>query len=527
MPDQPKVDEVKNGNNINLVDTNEFYHQRFKDDMGSNSESTKQLIQNTKPIDSPNTSIKILGKETAMQTMQKKNDFCKTSNVINVDKIDINLSSNKVAIADLLIKEIAAADEVEANGKNGIMSHRKPGDLTCLKVLSNLVDVAMLNSKNASTIFKEDDLKKLISIFCPYKLDLLDKKLDDEKKKILKVIKEGIMNVDSEKFSKSKKKSLENVMASTLQSISGKGRLGYKNATIFGRKKILQTIGKVLKGVASFVSIASMITSIVFTGGAMLGLFSAVPFAIKSAISTSTFAAELVSSYASDQVNLNMNANGSMKMRARIFVSISTVVCFFAKDYVDIVKSAVDFFCKKNDNDKLNETSTKQKDLPIKKNFIDKIHSFLDDRVNNLRLAATIDTCMQNLIAGFSSKQEVISFDINFGKALLDITKNNEQTEIVNNMVSIFSKILEKVPEDQLGTYLGHIKYIVEISIGFIHKNNNDSPIPEGSPSATLLKINEILAGLDSEDCKADNFKSLKNSIQTAFKNYTNTSKMN
>jgi hypothetical protein len=45
---------------------------------------------------------------------------------------------------------------------------------------------------------------------------------------------------------KSEKKSMEKVIASTLQSMAGIGSVGYKNKTIYGRREKLETIGKVL-----------------------------------------------------------------------------------------------------------------------------------------------------------------------------------------------------------------------------------------------------------------------------------------
>ncbi|MDR0351651.1 MAG: hypothetical protein LBH49_03330 [Puniceicoccales bacterium] len=211
--DQPRTDEIRNENNIAQINANEFHYLKFKKAIWSALNVTPMPMNDGMIF---NTS---------------------TTDINNIKKI--NSISDKKIIAEVLIGQIAELDKLRAKGERSLSSHRQPGDDVCLNVLSDLVNVAILSFKDANPVFRNDDLKNLMAVFCQNKFNLLTAVCDNSnaRKEIFNAIKNGMNRTDSKKLSKSKKENLENVMASTLQSMSGMGQSEYKNVTIFGREE--------------------------------------------------------------------------------------------------------------------------------------------------------------------------------------------------------------------------------------------------------------------------------------------------
>jgi hypothetical protein len=84
------------------------------------------------------------------------------------EKPVVSSIADRSAIAKTLMNWVATEDRNFAgDNKSAFFQHRKPGSPVCLNVLSDLVNVA-IESKDAKTpIFKNQDLKELVSIFCP------------------------------------------------------------------------------------------------------------------------------------------------------------------------------------------------------------------------------------------------------------------------------------------------------------------------------------------------------------------------
>ncbi|MDR2735840.1 MAG: hypothetical protein LBB20_03355 [Puniceicoccales bacterium] len=513
-----------NESNIKLVNNSGgFHYLKFKEGLGAESK-----VKHTNLADR---SAKVLNRETAVE---ENNDVAKSSDVDDISKVAIGSASDRVAIAKGLMTKIAEEDTVLSEGKNSLASHRKPGDQVCIRVLHDLVSVAMGNANNSKPIFKRDDLEKLVSTFCPDKLDMFKNMPATDTgiyKALLGAIKEGMnnyildqSNLEMKNFktpSKAQCRSLEKVMSSTLQSMSGTGRTGYKNMTIFGREERLRTVGKVLKYIATAISIASIATSVVLTGGAMLGVIGAVSTGVSMSISISANLAQLSFNCAREQVEFDTRATGEVKMNARMLVCVASFVNI-AKDFVKIAQSVVNVSKKIANTSKrvvnfFRKNPTEQEDASVSKpgvieRFINKAYSVLDTRANNLLLASEIDSKMQELTAGFPPGPDTPNFDINFAKTVLETMKGNEQIETINNMIAVFSGVLKKVPEDQLDTCLAQIKSIADSVLRM--------SMPEGQESDAHIMMKYISNQLGDETLI--NADSLKNDIQIILNNYVN-----
>ncbi|MDR0351201.1 MAG: hypothetical protein LBH49_00945, partial [Puniceicoccales bacterium] len=397
-----------------LVNTN-FHYIKFKDNMGTSSNVSISSVDGKAVTDA-----------SAVDKSQKK---------------EIGSISDRVAIADALMEKIMYEDECKASEKKNLTSHRKSGDAICLNVLSDLLDVVMQDLELNPPIFKENDLKKLMSVFCPDKLVLLKGELSNSsvKKDIINAIKEGMKSASAnpEKISIFKRRSLENVMASTLQSMSGRGRLGYKNATIFGRTERLAEIGKALKITGYVLGGIGLAASILTGAGGclLIGGGIGIAFCIGGANS-----------------ELKGKATNDISFKFKLLHAISAATNYLA--FIGIVTK----FIKSKTNF----------ELPIIGSLIAKVNTF----AKTVETVADIGIRLQSLIArakaDFKSDSKV---SIGF-REIWDIIKSNNLSQISQKMKDTFSLILSQMGDGKLDSYLDEMTAILNLVSKFTNESS-------------------------------------------------------
>ncbi|MDR2735841.1 MAG: hypothetical protein LBB20_03360 [Puniceicoccales bacterium] len=418
-----------------------------------------------------------LGGAPNIETSPLENKSVSSANKAN--SMLINSMDDKATIARSLINKVKEEESILSNGKNSLTSRRKPGSQVCLKVLSDLIAVAEANG-NKNQVFCNKDMKNLITIFCPDKLGVfenMDVTSEGQMKGILNEIKNGIngyIGVDNalpERVpSKSQCKSLENVMASTLQSMSGVGRTGYKNMTICGRSERLATIGKVLKVIGSAVAIGAMVTAGVLSGGTLFAI-GGVAISLNIAVGGGAALGGLAVYLAGSNTELNARANADIPFKARLMCTLAN-----AASYISVVGSISHIVAEFTDIN-----------IPLLGTVVSK----LDNLSRVITYAAEMSIQIQSFMAMVKDDLSINNkykpeLDIDF-KEMLDALKSNDSSRIVNKIFTKFSGILNEMPDDKMCVYSDKMCDILESISHFVVSTDNATKVIGGELQPNIL----------------------------------------
>ncbi|MDR1458439.1 MAG: hypothetical protein LBI37_02855 [Puniceicoccales bacterium] len=424
-------------NNIKLADSSYgFLYLKFKDGLGSASKVSTSSINSKTVIEAKS-----------------------TGDVTDVDKV-IGSVSDKGTIAKTLMEKIAKADKAESNGKNSLTSNRSPGDIVCLKVLSDLVNVARANAGN-SQIFKKSDAKELVAIFCPDKLkelegiDLTDNKAAEE---LFKAIGDGmasaLANTTILDLSKSNKKSLEKVMASTLQSMSGVGRSGYKNMTINGRCDKLASIGKALKFVAIGLAIAAAVAACVASGGTLFAV-GGVAISLKIAIGGGIAIGGLATHLAGSNMELNSKITTDIPFKAKLMHNLAN-----AASYLTCIGNIANVI-----------SDVFHIEVPFIGPLVAKINIYAKAAMQVAEMTSEIQSLIDMAKADFSNIKDNIRIDIGF-QDVLGALKGQNPEKIVAEIQKGFSGILNNITDEKLNSYLDKMESVMGLVSNFCEQSN-------------------------------------------------------